>query len=300
LDIAQSLYEKHKILSYPRTATRYITSSIGDQIRELFKLLSFDKFVEPIQRVISLPQLNHSRIVKDSEVKEHTAIIPTLNNDLKQIYNTLEQDEKKIFDLVVLNLIANYYNNYKYNSISIQTQVKQDMFITKGIEVLDMGWRAVYKDSGDESDNKLAGIKEGTTVKVDNPKISEVVTEPPSRYNESSLLAIMEKPIKLVAEQDLREAIKGHGIGTDATRAGIIESLVQRGYIVRKGKELISTDMGRSLIHLIDIPMLKSAKLTAEWEQQLEAIAEGEMKKDNFKKTVEAMVRSGIRGIRGE
>ncbi len=302
LDIAQKLYEQHKILSYPRTATRYIASSMKEQIVELLKLLNFDKFKEPIEAILRLPELDHSRIVNDSEVKEHTAIIPTLNTDLKRIYNTLEQDEKKIFDIVALNLIANYYDDYTYNSISIQTQVKQDMFITKGIEILNMGWRAVYSGSDDveNDESSVADIKEGTAVKADKPNINEVITEPPARYNEGSLLAVMENPAKLLSEQYLKEAIKGHGIGTDATRAGIIEILVQRKYIVRKGKELISTDTGRGLINLIDIPMLKSASLTAQWEQQLEAIAEGEGKKEKFIKSVEAMVAEGVRQIRGD
>ena len=303
LDAMQALYEKHKILSYPRTSSRHITESMAKELPEIIEHLNFGEFKSYSEYILSLSKLPVTkRIADDSMVSDHTAIIPVNNKNIESIYNNLSEKEKNVFDEVVLVLLAAFYGDYEYESTSIITEVNGNIFITKGITVIKDGWKSIYKENEENEEEENAGslpaLNEGQPVHVKNATIAEKKTKPPQRYTENSLLQVMENPSGMIEEDYLKKAIKGHGIGTDATRASFIEDLIKRDYIKRNKKNVVATDLGKNIINMVNIEQLKSPDLTAEWEYNLEKIAAGEITKNQFMEERLSFIIDGINSIK--
>ncbi|MGE5629658.1 MAG: DNA topoisomerase III [Caulobacteraceae bacterium] len=300
LDIAQKLYEA-KILSYPRTSSRSITSDMAKGLESLLNILSFGRFESIVRKILGKGSVMiPSSIVNDREASDHTAIMPIMNNSISNVYHMLGEYEKLLFEEVVLNLLSNFFPAYVYDSVRVLTKVNEECFITNGIRVVDKGWRQVYQEASNEVEDLIPTLEEGSEVALVNYELHEKTTKPPQNYSEADILSIMENPHFLISDKQLQNAIKGHGIGTEATRATIIETLLKRGYLRRVGKSIIATEQGKRLIESINIEPLKSVELTAIWEMMLEQIEAGKMDKMEFMSMVERFIADCIRVIREE
>ncbi|MDD2502447.1 MAG: DNA topoisomerase III [Clostridia bacterium] len=291
LKTAQQLYESRKLITYPRTDSRYLTSDLVSTLPGLLQNLDqvpYSEFVKPLLSPAKLP--TGKRLVDDSKVSDHHAIIPTKTK--KRV--DLPADEEKIYDLIVRRFLAVFYPPYEYEETQIHTEVEKETFYTKGIVEKSLGWKAVYQNRQEESqgvkgqDRKrkdenqpLPELEEGQTVTAENAKLVSKKTQPPKPYTEATLLSAMENAGRFVEDEELKEQLKNGGLGTPATRAAIIERLLQVAYISRKGKTLIPTEKGRSLIEVVP-EELKSPETTGKWEKALGSIARGTMKPERF------------------
>ncbi|MEN6325420.1 MAG: DNA topoisomerase III [Syntrophomonas sp.] len=286
LSILQDLYERHKLVTYPRTDSRYITSDIVPTLAIRLKAMGVGPYANLVKPLLQKPLQPGKRFVDNSKVSDHHAIIPT-----EQPLNmgALNEDEKRLYDLIARRFIAVLYPPFRYEQTTIVTMVNRESFYSRGKLVIDKGWRNVQasnsaKEESDEDqgpEQSFSQHRKGENVAVKNTKIGKHKTLPPGRYNEATLLTAMEYCGKLLEDEELRESIKGSGLGTPATRAEIIEKLVHTSYIERHGKELVPTSKGMQLVGLVP-PALRSPELTAQWEQRLADIAHGKAKKADF------------------
>ncbi|MBO5410562.1 MAG: DNA topoisomerase III [Clostridia bacterium] len=280
LSYMQSLYETHKLLTYPRTDSRYITKDVVSTLPERLKAIAVGPYKDAANAVLRAKPLSTKYIVNDAKVTDHHAIIPTEQYvDL----NKLSREERHIYDLVVRRFLAVLSAPFEYDEVQVKVTVGKHEFYTKGQAVKNAGWKALYdsslSDDDDDGDDvksqQLPEISQGSTVTLKSVRIVAGKTTPPSRYTEATLLTAMENPAGQVEETALKTALKNAGgLGTPATRADIIEKLFDSFCIERRGKELVPTSKGRQLIDIVPAD-LKSALLTAEWEQQLALIAKG-------------------------
>ncbi len=300
LSVLQDLYERHKLVSYPRTDSRYISADIVPTLPARLKSIAVGPYAGPAGQLLQKPLAPSKRFVDDSKVSDHHAIIPT-EQPVKLA--ELNAEEKNLHDLIVRRFLAVLYPPYRYDQITLVTSVNGESFYSRGKVVKDPGWRAVTSNLAEREDRKedalpeqtLTSLSKGEERQVKSFKANKAKTKPPARYNEATLLSAMESPGKFIEDEELRETMKGSGLGTPATRAEIIEKLLYTNYIERNGKELVPTSKGIQLINLV-APELKSPELTAQWEQSLTNIARGKGSKTNFikgirEKTVE-LVRS--------
>lgn len=279
LSIMQKLYETHKLVTYPRTDSRYITDDIVPTLNERLKRIAVGPYTGMVQSLIRNKPSITKRLVDNGKVSDHHAIIPT-----EQYVNlgALDKEERSIYDLIVKRFIAVLSRPFEYEQTIIKFEVAKENFQAKGKVVKSMGWKAVYDgkeegEDGDEEDREqvLPPVKKGDVLKVEVVKSINRKTKPPSRYTEATLLSAMESPGKFIGDKALREAIDNtSGLGTPATRADIIEKLFDSFYVERKGKEIYPTSKGIQLVNLVPSD-LKSAELTAKWEQQLNLISKG-------------------------
>ncbi len=244
------------------------------------------------------------RLVDDSKVSDHHAIIPT---EQPLVLTALSQDEQKLYDLIAKRFIAVLYPPYRYDQTTLETDVKGERFHSRGKVVLDPGWRAVTAPAPEKEDldqerlpeQTLSSQKEGSQKHVKGCKLSKSRTKPPSRYTEATLLTAMENPGKFIEDEELRESMKGSGLGTPATRAEIIEKLLNTFYIERHGKELVPTSKGIQLIPLAP-SALRSPELTAEWEKALTEIARGRGSKTEFMKGIRHSAGEMVTGVKND
>jgi DNA topoisomerase-3 len=286
LSVLQDLYEQHKLVTYPRTDSRYITSDIVPTLQGRLKSIAIGPYAEFVKPLLQKPLNPTKRFVNNSRVTDHHAIIPT-----EQPLNlaALSTEEKKLYDLIVRRFIAVLYPPYRYDQITLITSINGENFHSRGKVVKEKGWRAVTSKPSerDESNEEalpeqiLTQQRKGDYKQVKNCKINSSKTKPPARYSEASLLTAMERPGKFIEDEELRESLKGSGLGTPATRAEIIEKLLYNNYIERQGKELVPTSKGKQLINLV-APELKTPELTAQWELRLSNIASGKGSKAEF------------------
>lgn len=292
LSLMQSLYETHKLLTYPRTDSRYITKDVAATLPERLRAIAIGPYKDAASAVLHSKPLQTKYIVNDAKVTDHHAIIPTEQYvDL----NKLSREERHIYDLVVRRFIAVLSAPLEYDEVQVKITVGRYNFYTKGQSVKSAGWKAVYDstlaDDDDDSEPDLAAqrlpaLSQGAAAAVKEVRVCAGKTSPPARYTEATLLTAMENPVSQVEDGRLRDALKtAGGLGTPATRADIIEKLFNSFYIERRGREIFPTSKGRQLIGIVP-PDLKSAELTAKWEQQLSLIAEG---KANDRKFIEEM-----------
>ncbi|NCD35228.1 MAG: DNA topoisomerase III [Spartobacteria bacterium] len=266
LTAAQQLYEK-KLITYPRTDSRYLNKDMKPQVATVLKELSS---IRPEQiAVLDLTALPFtSRIMDDKKVTDHHAIIPT------GLSGSLGGHERAVFDAVVTQFIAAFYPDCVKKLTTVDGESASVPFQAKGTQILKEGWTMLYPQKGltANSDNQeLPAFKKGESGSH-TPAIREGKTKPPSHFTENSLLAAMESAGRMIDDEELREALKQRGIGTPATRAAIIETLINRHYIERDKKKLLATDMGQFLISIIMDRLLKSPEMTGEWEGQLKQI----------------------------
>lgn len=286
LAVLQDLYERHKLVTYPRTDSRYITSDIVPTLPVRLKGMSAGAYAALVKPLLEKPLKPGKRLVDNSKVTDHHAIIPT---EQPLNLNALNQEEKQLYDLIARRFIAVLYPPYRYDQTTIITTVNGEYFHSRGKTVTDQGWKAVQYNAPDkkESDDdqmpeqSLVKHQHGENTPIKNCKITKHQTKPPARHTEATLLTAMENCGKLVEDEELRESIKGSGLGTPATRAEIIEKLIHTSYIERHGKELVPTSKGVQLIGLVP-PALRSPELTARWEQRLSDIARGKERKHAF------------------
>ena len=292
LSLMQSLYETHKLLTYPRTDSRYITKDVAATLPERLRAIAIGPYMDAANAVLRSKPLQTKYIVNDAKVTDHHAIIPTEQYvDL----NKLSREERHIYDLVVRRFIAVLSAPFEYDEVQVKITVGRYNFYTKGQSVKSAGWKAVYDstlaDDDDDAEPDLAAqrlpaLSQGAAAAVKEVRVCAGKTSPPARYTEATLLTAMENPASQVEDGRLRDALKtAGGLGTPATRADIIEKLFNSFYIERRGREIFPTSKGRQLIGIVP-PDLKSAELTAKWEQQLSLIAEG---KANDRKFIEEM-----------
>lgn len=295
LSIAQDLYEKRKMITYPRTDSRYLSEDMKQKVKNtLLKLQRVQKYTSFISYIFSQENIPfHKRIIDNSKVTDHHAIIPT---DGKISLESLTEEEKKVYHVIVMRFMAVFYPQYIYMVTKVITIVEQQKFISKGTTVLQEGWTAIYKalDIEKTKDEKkqeqiLPNLKQGETVVVKQAKLLKKKTKPPVYYTESSLLSAMENAGRFVEDEVLKEQMKESGLGTPATRAAIIERLLTVGYIIRKGKNLVPTEKGIKLIEIVP-EELKSPQTTGKWEKGLSSIAKGKMSSERFMKSIERYV----------
>ncbi|HKP89464.1 MAG TPA: DNA topoisomerase 3 [Thermoleophilaceae bacterium] len=291
LAAAQRCYEEHKVLTYPRTSSRYLTSDMVPEIKPTVAKVGADgpEYAEGAKYVAGLDLLPLGRVVDDAKVGDHHAIIPTNSN---HNLSKLNQDDRRIFDLVARRFLAVFHPEAVFENTRIETTVEEHVFRTRGRVLLVPGWRGVYgelpvgdrsaadEDEGD--DQQLPKLEKGERATAREAESLEKETKPPRRYTDASLLGAMETAGKLVEDDELREAMKDSGIGTPATRAAIIERLIDVGYIERDGRALVATEKGIQVIRLLGAHPLTSPQLTGDWERRLGLIEQGEDSRPSF------------------
>lgn len=279
LAFMQSLYEYHKVLTYPRTDSRYITDDIVATIPERLRAMAVGPYQQQAMR-LSRGKIETKYIVNNAKVSDHHAIIPT---EQSPNLAKLSYDERNIYDLVVRRFMAVLSEPYEYDEVKVQIDIAGNNFYAKGTTPVKLGWKEFYGNSIDEdeeteAENKsqdLPILREGMSLPLLNAKIISGKTRPPARYTEATLLSAMENPVKQIEDKNLQAVIRTtSGLGTPATRADIIEKLFDNFSIERVGKEIHPTAKGKQLIKIVP-PDLKSAELTAKWEQELQNISKG-------------------------
>ncbi len=292
LAAAQRLYEEHKALTYPRTNSRFLTGDMIPEIKPIARLLSGQpEYKAAAEYVLGLEKLPLGRVVNDLKVSDHHAIIPTRAE--RHPVEKMNSDDRRIYDLVVKRFLAIFHPDAVFENTRVETTVATHVFRTRGKLMLVPGWRAVYGESADGDagartdddegrEQQLPRLEQGEDAEVKEIASEEKETKPPRRYTEGSLLAAMETAGKLVDEEELREAMKDSGIGTPATRAAIIERLIQVGYIERDGRALVVTEKGLNVIRLLGEHPLTSPGLTGDWEHRLAKIETGSDSREAF------------------
>ena len=282
LAAAQRLYEEHKALTYPRTNSRFLTGDMVAEIRPTAELVGHHAaYARGAQYVTSLAKLPLGRVVNDKRVEDHHAIIPTRS---EHNLGRMGQDELKIYDLVAKRFLAVFHPDAVFERTRVETTVNENIFRTSGRRLIEPGWKAVYgeeaaperADDDSGGDQLLPKLDQGERVDTRSVEFLRKETQPPRRFTDASLLGAMETAGKEIEDAELREAMKDSGIGTPATRASIIERLVDVGYIEREGRALVATEKGIQVIRLLNGHPLTSPELTGNWEKRLGLIEHGE------------------------
>lgn len=291
LAIMQGLYENHKVLTYPRTDSRYISNDLVETLKDRVRACAQGPYRAMAQAIFKKPIASNKNFVDDSKVSDHHAIIPT---EEPASLGTMSLREKKIYDLVVKRFLAVLYPPFEYEQTTIRAEIGGEAFTARGKIVINEGWKTLYSSDLEEEDETedtdqpaeqtLPALKKGDLLKNISFKKARGETSPPPRFNEGSLLKAMENPARYMSGEDkkLIDTIgKSGGLGTVATRADVIEKLFNSFLIELKGKEIYTTAKGRQLLELVPVD-LKSPALTAQWELKLEEIARGTLTKNNF------------------
>ncbi len=290
LSIMQSLYERHKLLTYPRTDSRYISDDIVPSLRERLKGVAVGPYAEHARLLLRGGPLSTRHLVNNAKVTDHHAIIPT-EEPLNLQYLTPE--ERNVYDLVVRRFMAVLSPAFEYEEIKATLTVGSQKFHAKGKTVRAPGWKQVYgafpTGGEDEEEDEASGggqelppLRQGDRLAARACEVVAGKTKPPARYTEATLLSAMENPSGQIEDRALRDVLKAtSGLGTPATRADIIEKLFASFYMERRGKELVPTSKGMQLVDIVPSD-LKSAELTAQWEQQLALISRGQANREKF------------------
>lgn len=285
LNIMQKLYEQHKVLTYPRTDSRFISTDIVGTLAERLKACGIGEYRLLTNKILKRPIKASKTFVDDSKVSDHHAIIPT---EGYVNFSAFNDKERKIYDLVVKRFLAVLFPAFEYEQLTLRAKISDEKFVASGKTILSSGWKEVYENRFEDDDTSedlkeqiLPRIEKGNTLNVTLIAQISGQTKPPARFNEATLLSAMENPSKFMETQNknLAETLKSTGgLGTVATRADIIEKLFNSFLMEKKGKDIYLTSKGKQLLDLVP-EELKSPTLTAKWEQKLEAIANGKLKK---------------------
>jgi DNA topoisomerase-3 len=297
LGLAQALYEKHKVLTYPRTDARALPEDYLATVDSTLAMLEGDgglvnrygSFAHTIRAKKWV--VPNKRIFNNAKISDHFAIIPT-----QLAPKSLSEPEQKLYDMVVKRFLAVFYPAAEHLVTTRITRVEGEPFKTEGKVLINPGWLAVYGREGQEGEEgNLVPVAANEVVNTDEVLLNAGTTRPPARYSEATLLSAMEGAGKTVDDEDLRAAMAGRGLGTPATRAQIIENLISEQYILREGRELQPTAKAFSLMTLLDglgIPELTAAELTGEWEWKLARMERGELSRDDFMAEIAEMTRN--------
>jgi DNA topoisomerase-3 len=291
LAIAQALYERHKVLTYPRTDSRCLPEDYVSTVKETIEALGKANYADAAGNILKNDwlQAGNKKIFNNTKISDHFAIIPTL----KAAPSTLKEQELKIYDLVVKRFLAVFHPVAEFLVTTRITRVEGEPFKTEGKVLVKPGWLTVYgRDQQKEDMGHLVPVAEGESVKTSEILIDAKATRPPARYTEATLLSAMEHAGKRVDDEELAEAMSEKGLGTPATRASIIEELIRHKYMVREQRELIPTAQAFSLITLLtalDVNALSKPELTGEWEFKLKEIERGNFDRDSFMNEIRSM-----------
>lgn len=308
LDIMQGLYEKHKVLTYPRTDSRFLSADIVPTLGERFRACSAGPYVQMCKTVLSKKITPNSNFVDDKKVSDHHAIIPT---EQQVLLGQLNDKELKIYDLVVRRFLAVLYPPFEFEQTSVKVKVGNEFFIAKGQVIIAQGFKATNGradaqedlDSDSQSDVRMQTLPkmlQGDKIAISHIKMTEGKTSPPPLFNEATLLSAMENPAKYVQSMNKEFAKtlgETGGLGTVATRADIIEKLFASFLIEKRGKDILITSKGRQLLKLVPTD-LKQPELTASWEQKLSKISKGELKKADFMNDIRKYTKEAILEIK--
>ena len=293
LNIMQRLYENHKVLTYPRTDSRYIGKDIVPTIKERLKACGIGPYRKLAGAFMNKPVQVNGSFVDDKKVSDHHAIIPT--EQFVQL-DHMTNEERKIYDMVVRRFLAVLYPASQYEQVTMEAKVAGETFAASGKVIKSLGWKEVYEDGADDDledeaddekklkDQRLPEMKTGTRLKILKTSLNTGKTKPPARFTEATLLAAMENPVKFMETRD-KEAAKTlgetGGLGTVATRADIIEKLFHSFMMEKKGNEIHITSKAKQLLELVPED-LKKPELTADWEMKLSQIAKGRIRQGDF------------------
>ncbi|MCM3783847.1 DNA topoisomerase 3 [Neobacillus mesonae] len=314
LDIAQALYEKHKVISYPRTNSNYVTEQNIDGMQKTLQLLKNGTYAELATGANpSLVHKGNRSVCNPQRVEDHHAILPTLKKA-----GSLSKDENQIYDLIVRRFLSHFYPPAEYKQHTVLTEVEKHTFKTNVKELLSLGWKVVLppedsstkkrrsKKDGDEEEQEVHTtepfyLNAEQQVVCKKSEMKEKQTQPPKSYTEGTLLRAMESAGKQIENDEVRDAMKDAGLGTPATRAATIERLKQVGYIELQGKKMTITLKGRTAIELIrsaGVDLLASPEMTGQWERRLNQISKGEAAQDKFMDNVKRFTISIIEKVR--
>jgi DNA topoisomerase-3 len=306
LGAAQRLYEEHKALTYPRTSSRFLTSDMAGEIKPTAELVGARaEYRDAAAFVTGLDVLPLGRVIDDAKVTDHHAIIPTR---AEHPVDKMDGDDLRVYDMVVRRFLAAFHPEAVLENTRVETTVAEHVFRTRGKVLLVPGWRGVYMADADETPVTEAPIDDDEVTdqaalpRLEQGEASRTLeveslakeTKPPRRYSDASLLGAMETAGKLVDDEALREAMKDSGIGTPATRAAIIERLIDVGYVERDGRALVATEKGLSVIRLLGEHALTSPDLTGRWEQRLGQIERGEDSREQFMRDIAGFAKETI------
>jgi len=304
LGLAQALYERHKMLTYPRTDSRYLPEDYMNNVHETMRELasSGHPTAQWAANAIENGRIKfNKRIFNNAKVSDHFAIIPT-GRVVK-----LNEQESKLYDMVIKRFVAVFFPHAEFEVTKRLTTINhgegKDTFLTNGKTLTDVGWLAVYGRVAGVAAGKdeLVGVDDGERAQTDAIEVEDKTTNPPARYTESTLLAAMEGAGKLIDDDELREAMSERGLGTPATRAATIEGLLRQKYIARDGRELNVSGKGLRLIELceeMDIEALSSPSMTGDWEAKLNKMEKGEIKRDAFMQEINLFTKEVVEKAR--
>lgn len=306
LSMMQRLYENHKILTYPRTDSRYISSDIVGTIPERLRAISIGEYRLAASEILKNKINSNKSFVDNSKVSDHHAIIPT---EQKPNLSNLSTEEKHIYDLVVKRFLSVLMTPFEYIQTNIKADINGEIFVAKGKVIKSKGWKSLYDKDYSEEDSKeddlkdqvLPKISEGDIINITKLELNKGETKPPARFNEGTLLSAMENPQKYVnvnkeAAKTLNET---GGLGTVATRADIIEKLFDSFVIEKRGKEIVPTSKGKQLIELVPNE-LKSPLLTAKWENRLDGISKGKDNPNDFIKEMKNYAIALVEAVKND
>ncbi|MNO12707.1 DNA topoisomerase 3 [compost metagenome] len=315
LDIAQALYERHKVISYPRTSSNYVTEQNIDGMHKVLHMLKSSSYKELAEG--GRPNLVHvgnKAVCNPTRVEDHHAILPTLRRP-----GTLSKEEQNVYDLVIRRFLSHFYPAAEYKQHTVLTEVESETFKTNVKELLSLGWkvclpgddgtksgssRGKKKDEEEESEDLVSEpfqIDKDRPVQCTGAEAKEKATQPPKHFTEGTLLKAMESAGKQLENEELRDAMKDAGLGTPATRAATIERLKNVGYITMQGKKITVTQKGRTAVELIrhaGVELLTSPEMTGQWERRLYQISKGEAAREKFMDNVRRFTISIIEKVR--
>ncbi len=302
LRAAQACYEQHKVLTYPRTASRYLTSDMIGSLKRVAEHVgrAGAEYAKGAAYVAALDVLPLARVVNDAKVGDHHAIIPT---DAAHGLAGLSSDERRIYDLVARRFLEAFHPPARFEATTVVTEAGGERFHSRGKVLVDAGWRAVYGEvaeadkettDDDDAEQTLPPLAEGEAVDCREAEVLAKQTKPKPRYTEASLLRDMETAGKFVDDDELADAMRDSGLGTPATRAATIERLIDSGYVEREGKQLRATGKALQLIRVLGDHVLTSPALTGDWEARLARIERGEEARDAFMRDIEAFTRDVV------
>ncbi|MBR8056234.1 DNA topoisomerase III [Burkholderia dolosa] len=295
LGLAQALYEKHKVLTYPRTDARALPEDYIGTVKSTLEMLKEShNYLPHAKQVLDKNWVKpNKRIFDNSKISDHFAIIPTL-----QAPKSLSEPEQKLYDLVVKRFLAVFFPAAEFRVTTRITEVAGHHFKTEGKVLVEPGWLQVYGRDAEGADANLVPVQKDEKVKTDEIAAVALVTKPPARYSEATLLSAMEGAGKLVEDDELREAMAAKGLGTPATRAAIIEGLLGEKYLVREGRELIPTAKAFQLMTLLrglGVKELTAPELTGEWEYKLSQMERGNLGRDAFMQEIARMTQQIVK-----
>lgn len=313
LDIAQGLYEKHKVISYPRTNSNYVNEQNIEGMHKALNMLKSTPYKSMVEGAEpNRVHKNNKSVCNPERVEDHHAILPTLKRP-----GTLSKEEQNIYDLIIIRFLSHFYPPAVYKQHTVLTEVEGETFKTNIKELLSLGWKVLIQQDKDRKSSKSSAKKgkedeeeesqewndRSFDVQADKPvqckksEVKEKATQPPKSYTEGTLLKAMESAGKSMENEELRDVMKDSGLGTPATRAATIERLKNVGYITMQGKRITVTQKGRTAIELIrhaGVELLASPEMTGQWERRLHQISKGEASADVFMKNVQKFTISII------